>query len=143
MVLFLVPPAMVSPAGAYVKTSGLKDHLDLAFGLNASVINRNYGPTGTTGQSVLDAMYYYSPLVPVYNEDGSYYGNTSISQNYNPVRMAKEDRYETIEKRLLGHCSCNIPHPRGPRLDHQPRLREWPECIQQLQFYAFLRFRHP
>jgi len=87
---------------AYVKTSGLKDHLDLAFGLNASVINRNYGPTGSIGQSVLDAMYYYSPLVPVYNEDGSYYGNTSISQNYNPVRMAKEDRYETIEKRLQG-----------------------------------------
>ena len=47
-------------------------------------------------------MYYYSPLVPVKNADGSWYSNTSISQNYNPVSMINEDRYDTKEKLLQG-----------------------------------------
>ena len=35
-------------------------------------------------------MYYYNPLVPVKNADGSWYANTSISQSYNPLSMVYE-----------------------------------------------------
>ena len=94
-------------ARSYVKTSTLNNRLDLAFSVNASVRNSTSGPTSNGGESVqgrsvLDAMYYYSPLVPVRNADDTYYSNLQISQNYNPVAMATEDRYETKEKLLQG-----------------------------------------
>ena len=95
-------------ARSYVKTKALNDRLELAFSVNASVRNSSTGPTGGTGQSVLDAMYYYSPLVPVRNADGSWYGNTQISQNYNPVRMIYEDRYDTKEKLLQGTAQATL-----------------------------------
>lgn len=95
-------------ARSYVKTKALNDRLELAFSVNASVRNSSTGPTGGKGESVLDAMYYYSPLVPVRNADGSWYGNTQISQNYNPVRMIYEDRYDTKEKLLQGTAQATL-----------------------------------
>lgn len=95
-------------ARTFVKTSALKDHLDLAFGVNGSIIDFQRGPTGTQGTSVIDAMYYYSPLVPVKNEDGSWYSNSSVSQNYNPVSMAMEDRYEGRELRLQSTVNTTV-----------------------------------
>lgn len=95
-------------ARSYVKTKALNDRLELAFNVNASVRNSSTGPTGDKGESVLDAMYYYSPLVPVRNADGSWYGNTQISQNYNPVRMIYEDRYNTKEKLLQGTAQATL-----------------------------------
>lgn len=95
-------------ARSYVKTKALNDRLELAFSVNASVRNSSTGPTGSKGESVLDAMYYYSPLVPVRNTDGSWYGNTQISQNYNPVRMIYEDRYDTKEKLLQGTAQATL-----------------------------------
>lgn len=89
-------------ARSFVQTKALNNHLEISLSLNASIRNSSTGPTGSTGQSVLDAMYYYSPLVPVKNADGSWYSNTSISQNYNPVSMINEDRYDTKEKLLQG-----------------------------------------
>ena len=95
-------------ARSFVQTKALNDRLELAFSVNASVRNSSTGPTGGNGQSVLDAMYYYSPLVPVRNADGSWYGNTQISQNYNPVRMISEDRYDTKEKLLQGTAQATL-----------------------------------
>ena len=95
-------------ARSFVQTKALNNRLELAFSVNASVRNSSTGPTGGNGQSVLDAMYYYSPLVPVKNEDGSWYGNTQISQNYNPVRMISEDRYDTKEKLLQGTAQATL-----------------------------------
>ncbi len=89
-------------ARSFVQTKAFNNRLDLSFSLNASIRNSSTGPTGSQGQSVLDAMYYYSPLVPVRNADGSWYSNTSISQNYNPMSMVYEDRYDTKEKLLQG-----------------------------------------
>lgn len=84
----------------FVKTACLNDHLDLSFGLNGSIIDRDRIYTGTTGQSVIDAMYYYNPLVPVKNADGTWYNNSSISQNYNPMSMINEDSQTSREKRI-------------------------------------------
>lgn len=95
-------------ARSFVQTKALNNHLELAFSVNASVRNSSTGPTGEQGQSVLDAMYYYSPLVPVRNADGSWYGNTQISQNFNPVRMISEDRYDTKEKLLQGTAQATL-----------------------------------
>ena len=95
-------------ARSFVQTKALNDRLELAFSVNASVRNSSTGPTGGQGQSVLDAMYYYSPLVPVKNADGSWYGNTQISQNFNPVRMISEDRYDTKEKLLQGTAQATL-----------------------------------
>ena len=95
-------------ARSFVQTKALNNRLELAFSVNASVRNSSTGPTGGNGQSVLDAMYYYSPLVPVKNADGSWYGNTQISQNYNPVRMISEDRYDTKEKLLQGTAQATL-----------------------------------
>lgn len=95
-------------ARSFVQTKALNDRLELAFSVNASVRNSSTGPTGGQGQSVLDAMYYYSPLVPVRNADGSWYGNTQISQNFNPVCMINEDRYDTKEKLLQGTAQATL-----------------------------------
>lgn len=67
-----------------------------------------HNPKGTTvdsakdGQSVFDAMNYYSPLVPVTNADGSWYSDKTISQNFNPVSMINEDTFENNKKLLQG-----------------------------------------
>lgn len=95
-------------ARSFLQTKALNDRLDLSFSLNASIRNSSTGPTGGTGQSVLDAMYYYSPLVPVRNEDGSWYSNLQISQNFNPVAMINEDRYNTKEKLLQGVAKATL-----------------------------------
>ena len=56
-------------ARSFVQTKALNNHLEISLSLNASIRNSSTGPTGSTGQSVLDAMYYYSPLVPVKNAE--------------------------------------------------------------------------
>ncbi len=89
-------------ARSFLQTKAFNNRLDISLSLNASIRNSSTGPTGSQGQSVLDAMYYYSPLVPVKNADDSWYSNTSISQNYNPMSMVNEDRYDTKEKLLQG-----------------------------------------
>lgn len=95
-------------ARSFVQTKALNDRLDISLSLNASIRNSSTGPTGGTGQSVLDAMYYYNPLVPVKNADGSWYSNLQISQNYNPVAMINEDRYDTKEKLLQGVAKATL-----------------------------------
>jgi len=94
-------------ARSFVQTSFFKDYIDLSLSLNAGVKNNHSGATAggnssVGGKAVLDAMYYYTPLVSPYNADGSYFGNLSVSQNYNPLSMANEDRYNTNEKLLQG-----------------------------------------
>lgn len=95
-------------ARSYVKTKALNDRLELALNLNASVRNSSTGPTNVQGRSVLDAMYYYSPLVPVKKADGTWYSDLQISQNYNPLSMVNEDRYDTKEKLLQGTAQATL-----------------------------------
>ncbi len=94
-------------ARSFVQTSFLKDHIDLSISLNGSVKNNHSnqsvgGGSSVAGTDAIDAMYYYNPLVPVRNADGSWYENLSISQNYNPMSIINEDRYNTTEKMLQG-----------------------------------------
>lgn len=97
-------------ARSFLQTTGLNDKLTLSFGLNGSVTNNHNVPMGIQGTSILDAMNYYSPLVPVKNSDGTWYQSSGISQNYNPASMIKEDMYDTESKRLqaVAKASVNI-----------------------------------
>ncbi len=87
-------------ARALAQSTVLKDHLTLSLGVNASQTTSNEVPTGVTGQSVTDAMVYYSPTQPIRNEDGSWFRSTSVSQYYNPLSMISEDTQKTVYKRM-------------------------------------------
>lgn len=95
-------------ARTFVQTKALNNRLELALSLNASIRNSSTGPTDIQGRSVLDAMYYYNPLVPTKNADGTWYRNLNISQNYNPLSMINEDRYDTKEKLLQGTAQATL-----------------------------------
>ncbi len=82
------------------ETTTLKDHLTISLGVNANVRNEWGVPRGSEGASVYDAMYYYSPLVPVKNSDGTWYENHSASRNYNPMALIYEDQSRATYKRL-------------------------------------------
>lgn len=95
---------------AYIETKTLKDRLTLGVGINGN-IRKEWGvPRGLEGGSVYEGMYYYSPLVPTTNEDGSWYSDKTISQNYNPLSLVYENRSMTTFKRLqfTGKASLKI-----------------------------------
>lgn len=96
-------------ARSFVQTKGLHDRLQLSFSVNASVTDGNSVPTGAmNGESVYDAMYYYSPLAPVKNADGSWYRRQDISQNMNPMSMIYEDLYNNKNKYLQGIAKATL-----------------------------------
>lgn len=97
-------------ARAYVETKTLKDRLTLAVGVNGNVRNEWGVPRGKTGVSVYQAMYYYSPLEPVYNDEGGWYNNSSISQYYNPLSLIYENKSKATFKRfqVTGKASLKI-----------------------------------
>lgn len=85
-------------ARALAQSVVLNDKLTLSLGVNASQSTSNSVPSGLSGQSVADAMVYYSPTQPIRNEDGSWFRSTSVSQYYNPLSMIEEDEQKTISK---------------------------------------------
>ncbi|MCF2659891.1 TonB-dependent receptor [Parabacteroides distasonis] len=87
-------------ARAMAQSTVLKDHLTLSLGVNASQTTGNEVPTGGSGESVTDAMIYYSPTQPIRNADNSWFRSSSVSQYYNPLSMINEDTYKNIYKRM-------------------------------------------
>ena len=98
---------------AFVEAKAMNDRLTLSFNINTSITNRGNVPFDGQGQSVLDAMSYYSPLVPVRNEDGSWYENSGISQNYNPVALINENIYDTENKQIQGNAKASLKITEG------------------------------
>jgi len=62
---------------------------------------------------VLDAMSYYSPLVPIRNEDGTWFENSGISQNFNPVALIHENIYDTESKQIQGNAKASFEITEG------------------------------
>ena len=95
---------------ALITTKVLKDRLTLSAGINAMRGVHKGVPVGRNGESVLDAMNYYSPTNPVRNEDGSWFKSDIGSQNYNPLSMINEDSNEFELRRMqyIGKASLNI-----------------------------------
>ena len=94
----------------------LKERLELSVGLNAmygknenmSMGKRDNG-NGKEGQSVLDAMNYFNPTIPIKNPDGTW-STGDGSANYNPLSIINEDPSETIWKRnqIVAKASLKI-----------------------------------
>ena len=61
------------------------------------------------GASVLDAMNYFSPTLPIRNEDGSW-TKGSGSKNYNPLSLINENTSEGIYKntQVIGKATLKI-----------------------------------
>ncbi|WP_319231023.1 TonB-dependent receptor [Draconibacterium orientale] len=95
-------------ARSFLQTTTLDDRLTLSLGFNGSITNNYNVSMGDQGTSVLDAMNYYSPLVPTRNENGSWYQSSGISQNYNPLSILYEDQYNTESKRLQGVTKASL-----------------------------------
>lgn len=93
---------------AFVQTKALNDRLTLAFNINAAQNKSTYVRTEAEGASVLDAMNYYSPVVPVRNEDGTWYDGTNQTQNYNPMSMINEDLSDQTSKLLQGTAKATL-----------------------------------
>lgn len=93
-----------------VTTKVLKDRLEISAGVNARYGKGVGVPMGNEGASVLDAMNYFSPGLPVRNEDGSWSTAITGSKSYNPMSLIYEDTSETIYKntQLLGKASLEI-----------------------------------
>ena len=87
-------------ARAMAQSRVLKDHLTLALGINANQTTAEGVVNGIKGMSVTDAMVYYSPLQPVRNADGSWFGSTSVTNYFNPVSMINEDTQKNVYKRM-------------------------------------------
>lgn len=88
-------------ARAYVETKLLKDRLLLGVGINGNIRNEwGVNDRGGDGRSVFNAMYYYSPLVPTKEEDGSWFfhkNHRNFTQNFNPLAMI----YENVSRKDL------------------------------------------
>ncbi len=97
-------------ARALMSTSILKDHLNISLGVNAMQGKHHGVPVGINGESVLDAMNYYSPTNPVRNEAGTWFNMNYGSQNYNPLSMINEDSNDRTWKRMqiTGKASLKI-----------------------------------
>ena len=97
-------------ARALMSTSILKDYLNISLGVNAMQGKHHGVPVGTNGESVLDAMNYYSPTNPIRNEDGTWFNMNYGSQNYNPLSMIYEDSNDRTWKRMqfIGKASLKI-----------------------------------
>lgn len=88
-------------ARTFVESKGFNDKLTVSLNLNASVTNSDKVSTERKGQSVYHSVYSYSPLVPIKNEDGTWYRNTAISENYNPMSIIYEDLFNGQSKNIL------------------------------------------
>lgn len=98
-------------ARSFVQTKALNDRLELSVSLNASVTNNHSVPTNGDGASAYNAMYYFSPLQPATNEDGSWYDGTGVtSMNYNPMSIINENTRFMKDKFLqgVGKAALNI-----------------------------------
>ena len=94
----------------------LKDRLELSVSLNAMYGKSENGSmgkggngSGNEGKSVLDAMNYFNPTIPIKNADGTW-STGDGSANYNPLSIINEDTSETIWKRnqIVAKATLNI-----------------------------------
>ncbi|MDO4497104.1 MAG: TonB-dependent receptor [Bacteroidales bacterium] len=90
-------------------TKVLKDHLELSAGINGMTGKSVGVPMGDEGASVLDAMNYFNPTLPVKLENGDW-SHGDGSSNYNPLSLINEDKSETQWKRLqfIAKATLNI-----------------------------------
>ena len=87
----------------------LKDKLELSAGVNGMFGKFVGVPMGDEGASVLDAMNYFNPTLPIKQSDGDW-SHGDGSNNYNPLSLINEDKSQTEWKRLqfIGKATLTI-----------------------------------
>jgi len=92
-----------------LSTKVLKDKLELSTGVNGMFGKYVGVPMGDEGASVLDAMNYFNPTLPIKQADGDW-SHGDNSSNYNPLSLIYEDRSQTEWKRLqfIGKATLTI-----------------------------------
>jgi len=92
-----------------ISTKVLKDKLELSTGVNGMFGKFVGVPMGDEGASVLDAMNYFNPTLPIKQEDGDW-SHGDGSNNYNPLSLINEDKSQTEWKRLqfIGKATLTI-----------------------------------
>lgn len=92
---------------AFVQTKALDDRLQMSFNVNASMTKQNDVLALDQGLSVYDAMYYYLPISPIRNADGTWFEKPDRSQYANPVSLIEENDNFTKTKLLQAHAKAS------------------------------------
>ncbi|MCR5269836.1 MAG: SusC/RagA family TonB-linked outer membrane protein, partial [Prevotella sp.] len=92
-----------------LSTKVLKDRLDLSVAVNGMTGKFVGVPMGDEGRSVLDAMNYFNPTLPIRDADGNWTKGDG-SSNYNPLSLINENKSQTEWKRLqfIAKATANI-----------------------------------
>lgn len=118
----------------FVQTKALDDRLSASFNLNTSITKQNDVLALGDGVSVYDAMYYFLPVSPVKNENGSWFEKSDRSQYVNPVSLIKENTNFTKTKVIQAHAK--LAYKIIPSLTYNIDLSMQNRQINNSQYYT-------
>ncbi|WP_313263472.1 SusC/RagA family TonB-linked outer membrane protein [Sphingobacterium sp.] len=91
-------------ARAFLQTKALNNRLTASFNINASITKQHDVLALSDGLSVYDAMYYYLPVSPIKNTDGSWFEKSDRSQYANPLSLIEENTNFSKNKVIQAHA---------------------------------------
>jgi len=91
-------------ARAFLQTKALNNRLTASFNINASITKQHDVLALNDGLSVYDAMYYYLPVSPIKNTDGSWFEKSDRSQYANPLSLIEENTNFSKNKVIQAHA---------------------------------------
>ncbi|MFD1771591.1 SusC/RagA family TonB-linked outer membrane protein [Sphingobacterium suaedae] len=118
----------------FLQTKALDDKLTASFNINTSITKQNDVLALDQGLSVYDAMYYYLPVSPVRNEDGSWFEKPDRSQYANPVSLIEENTNFTKTKMIQAHAK--IGYKILPELTYNLDLSMQNRQFNNSQYYT-------
>lgn len=92
---------------AFLQTKALDNRLTASFNINTSITKQNDVLALDQGLSVYDAMYYYLPVSPVKNTDGSWFEKSDRSQYANPMSLIEENKNFSKTKFIQAHAKLS------------------------------------
>lgn len=120
----------------FLQTKAMDGRLTASFNVNASITKQNDVLALDQGLSVFDAMYYYLPVSPVRNEDGSWFEKPDRSQYANPVSLIEENQNFTKTKVLQAHAK--VGYEILPSLTYNIDLSMQNRQYNNSQYYSSL-----
>ncbi len=123
-------------ARAFVQTKALNDRLTASFNINASITKQNDVLALDQGLSVYDAMYYYLPVSPIKNTDGSWFEKSDRSQYANPVSLIEENTNFSKTKVIQAHAK--LGYEILPGLSYNIDLSLQNRQFNNAQYYSSL-----
>ncbi|GHE32941.1 SusC/RagA family TonB-linked outer membrane protein [Sphingobacterium griseoflavum] len=120
----------------FVQTKALEDKLTASFNVNTSITKQNDVLALSDGLSVYDAMYYYLPVSPIRQEDGSWFEKTDRSQYVNPVSLIEENTNFSKTKVIQAHAK--VGYEILPNLTYNIDLSLQNRQYNNAQYYTSL-----